>query len=79
MKYILPLILFFASCKKEKTECLCRSQVWKKGVYNQTNDPFNGMQTLTFLRYDPYYTDLCSKGNQWYEIDETKKYFLICE
>lgn len=78
MKYLLPLLLLFASCQKEKTECFCRRQVWKKGIYNSPSDPLDGKQTLSFLRYDPYYREDCYKGGQWYDMDSTKKYFLIC-
>lgn len=79
MKYLFPLLLLLISCQKEKTECFCRRQVWKIGVFNSPGDPFHGKQTLQFMHYDPYYREDCYKGGKWYEMDSTKKYYLICD
>ena len=69
MKYLLPLLLLLFSCEKETEQCFCRRQVWKK----------LGSNSVQFLRYDPYYREDCYKGGKWYDMDSTKKYFLICD
>ena len=76
---ILILCLLLFSCQKEKTECLCRNQIWKKGVFNSPGDPLDGKQTLTFYKYSPYYHTECNKGGKWYDMDSTVRFFLICE
>lgn len=69
MKYLLPLLLLLISCEKETKQCFCRRQVYKILAPN----------SVQFSHYDPYYREDCYKGGQWYEMDSTKKYYLICD